>query len=59
MGGLELEVVVGGTDGSPYPVRAEWRAARILHKAVGVAAARIRLIHEDQLAGRHISLING
>ena len=30
MGGFVLEVVVGGTDGSPYPVRAEWGAARIL-----------------------------
>jgi len=32
---------------------------RLIHEAVRVAAARIRLIHEDQLASRRISLING
>ena len=44
-----------------------WRQARnllsacmrLIHEAVRVAAPGIRLIHEDQLASRRISLING
>ena len=32
---------------------------RLIHEAVRVAAPGIRLIHEDQLASRRISLING